>query len=234
MNFLEIIIDGYNFLMTTGMLSPNAHESELEKGRRRLVQFLAQSFPDAEERKKLIVVFDSATLLDLPEKLQIRDIRVRFAKGYDSADDLIIEMVRGHAVPKRVLVVSSDHEIQTQVKRRRASFVDSEAWLDQVEEFVRKRDSESPSRPDTKPAPDQSDADHWIEVFSSAEDTWKTQGDPAEMAGKQNAPEVNDDSDDQKNSPSQSNLADSDEWVKQEWEELDDIFPPGYGEDLLD
>ena len=48
-------------------------------------------------------------------------------------DELIMELIRANHVPKRLLVVSSDHEIQTCAQRRKANFIDSEQWLDVIE-----------------------------------------------------------------------------------------------------
>ena len=192
--FLAIIIDGYNFLLTTGMMAENVESIELEKGRKRLLSFLASRFPNGDSNgsknlpkengknknlddrsaseksktskfhPKLTVVFDSQTKLRLPTRLSYQGIDVQFSKGYENADELIIEMIQSFDVPKRLLVVSSDHEIQTAAKRRRATAIDSDVWLDQLETKVEdESDSENAT---SKPAPNSTDTEHWLNVFS--------------------------------------------------------------------
>lgn len=237
MSYLEIIVDGYNFLKTTGLLDTNVSDSELEKGRRRLFRLLVQTFPDPEDRKVITIVFDSATLLKLPKKQTVQGLNVYFSKGYDSADEMIIEMIRNSPVPKRLLVVSSDHEIQTAAQRRRAKFMDSDRWLDDLEAILQKnRDIDSQTESSqtesshTSEKPQHKDAEYWLEVFKDIE----VPDESAAMTGIK--PENKNDS-----SPENAKLDDSPGDKKKSSESLDDdlsdwkdIFPPGYGEDLLD
>lgn len=208
MKYLQIVIDGYNFLKTTGMLDVQVSDSELEKGRRRLIGLLVKAFPNVADRQKLTVVFDSATLLDLPRELTIQGIEVRFAKGYDSADELIMEIIRSVAVPKRLLVVSSDHEIQVSAQRRRAKFIDSDQWLDELEQQIARAARASHPGPDEAPDPAPTalgDTEYWKQVFAEVD------------LGTEPGPDATE------NDAAEDDLL----------EGLDDIFPPGYGEDLL-
>lgn len=131
--FLAIVIDGYNFLKTNGWLADKVGDSGLEKGRRRLIEFLLDRFDVAKGRPELIVVFDSRTTLKLPAQQAVNGIQVLFSNDYASADELIVELVRRYPVPKRMLVVSNDHQIQVTVSRRKATAVDSDQWLDELE-----------------------------------------------------------------------------------------------------
>ena len=190
-DFITIIVDGYNFLKSTGMLAQKVANDQLEVGRKKLLALLAKHFPTAESIKKkkpdaerlkgesqlngnnanasssprIIVVFDSQTTLNLPKSYRYRGIDVRFSKGYDNADELIIELIQSHHVPKRLLVVSSDHEIQEAARRRKAQAIDSEEWLDQLETEIQnkkryKRSLASPSK-------ELDDSQYWLSVFQS-------------------------------------------------------------------
>ncbi len=267
--YLAIIIDGYNFLKTTGMMADNVEGIELEKGRKRLLSFLASQFPhhpsvEAHDSKggkndkritndqkkiassvpKLTVVFDSQTKLRLPTRLSYKGIDVRFSKGYENADELMIEMIQSFDVPKRLLVVSSDHEIQTAAKRRRAHPIDSDVWLDQLEANSKNEsDSEAVGKAVLKkPIPSSTDTEHWLSVFSDidfdenelldddviADELAKQTVDPSQATNRSNSEETN---------PSrQHDPARPDPGLdveKLDLEGFDDIFPPGYGEDLL-
>ena len=67
-------------------------------------------------------------------------IRVRFAVGFDEADDLIEQIIARHSVPKQLTVVSSDNRIKTAATRGGggggrgggARSSDSDAWLDRL------------------------------------------------------------------------------------------------------
>ena len=81
----------------------------------------------------MTVVFDSALRVsDLPNQVNHQGLQVHYATGHRDADELIIEFIQRHSAPKTLLIVSSDHQIQVAAKRRRARFVDSEVWYDQI------------------------------------------------------------------------------------------------------
>ena len=73
-------------------------------------------------------------------------IRVLFAVGYESADEMIEELVAAHSHPKDLLVVSSDHRIQNAATRRKAKAIDSDVWLDQIESQPRPSDDKDSAR----------------------------------------------------------------------------------------
>ena len=255
--------------MTTGMMADSVEGIELEKGRKRLLSFLASQFPHpvtADDRSsegkkndkrinnaqsktvssiaKLTVVFDSQTTLRLPTRLSYKGIDVRFSKGYENADELIIEMIQSFDVPKRLLVVSSDHEIQTAAKRRRAHPIDSDVWLDQLEANS-KNESDSDAASNAvlkKPAPSSADTEHWLSVFSDIEfdenqllDDDVIADDPTHQTGDASQPiplsPAKEAPSSRRHDPDRSDPKLDVE--KTDLEGFDDIFPPGYGEDLL-
>ncbi|MEO8496788.1 MAG: NYN domain-containing protein [Planctomycetota bacterium] len=137
-----ILIDGYNLLHVTGLSGPEITRREiavgaLERARNALLNFLAASL-DADERQQTTVVFDSSCA---PPVLRLarqhRGITVKYATGYESADELLEELIREAAAPKRLTVVSSDHRVQRAAKRRKARAVDSDVWYDEIRESRR-------------------------------------------------------------------------------------------------
>ncbi len=59
-------------------------------------------------------------------------MRIQFAFDHAEADDLIEEMIDAHPDPQRLCVVSSDRRIQKNARRRKAKYVDSREWLDEL------------------------------------------------------------------------------------------------------
>jgi predicted RNA-binding protein with PIN domain len=129
---MPIIIDGYNLLCTCGFVGSKVGPGTLERARGSFLGFLCQVFPRP-ERSDVTVVFDSALRVsDLPNQVNHQGLQVHYATGHRDADEMIIEFIQRHSAPKTLLIVSSDHQIQVAAKRRRARFVDSEVWYDQI------------------------------------------------------------------------------------------------------
>lgn len=128
---MSIIIDGYNVLKTCGFLGNQVGPGTLERARGMFVGMLIQGMNE-EERRQVSIVFDSALRRpDLPDQLEQDGIEIHFASGHQDADEMIIEMIQHHSAPKTLLIVSSDHQIQTAATRRKAAALDSEVWFDQ-------------------------------------------------------------------------------------------------------
>lgn len=210
-----ILIDGYNLLHVTGLSGPEITRPEigvgaLQRARNALLNFLAVSLED-EERQQTTVAFDSSQAPPgLPRELQHQGITVKYATGYESADELLEELIREVSVPKRLTVVSSDHRVQRAAKRRKARAVDSDVWYAEIRES--RRTTKEPIATSTrKPACPLSDVevaawldefgDMCIEDFSSSASSSVENPPPSEQA-----------------TPSR----------------IENPFPPGYGEDLLD
>ncbi|HWB09329.1 MAG TPA: NYN domain-containing protein [Pirellulales bacterium] len=183
---MALIIDGYNLLHATGLGGQGAGPGGLERSRLALLNFLAESI-DEEGRSGTTVVFDARQApVGLPRTLGYRGLTVRFAAGYDSADELIEELIRADTSPRRLTVVSSDHRLHRAARQRRAKAVDSDLWY---AEMQKRRVSVAPEEPPAKPAhPVPSELDFWLKLF-----------------------------DDESKMPAN---------------EVDDIFPPGYADDL--
>ena len=132
-------------------------------------------------------------------------LNVRFAVGYETADELLAELIHAESAPRRLTVVSSDHAVQQAARRRRAKAIDAETWWDQTEQRRRRR-ARSPKPPSkTSQTLVEDEVAFWLNEFSGAS---RTQQPEAEQGRAEEPP---------------AKPAD-----------LDNPFPPGYGEDLLE
>lgn len=210
-----ILIDGYNLLHVTGLSGPEITRREiragaLERARHALLNFLAASL-DERERQLTTVVFDSSNAPPgLPRESQHRGITVKYATGYESADELLEELIREASAPKRLTVVSSDHRVQRAARRRKARAVDSDVWYAEIRE-LRRKTKVLTATPSLKPACPLSDDEvaAWLAEFGDVcvDDLASSADCPVE------------------NPPTSEPAAPA---------RIENPFPPGYAEDLLD
>jgi len=223
---MSLLIDGYNLLNAVGIVGRGVGRSSLEKSRRALLNFLAESL-DAEEAARTTVVFDAADApRGLPRVVEHRGLTVRFAAGYADADSLIEELIRADSAPRRLTVVSSDHRLQRAARRRRAKAVDSDVWFAEVAR--RRADRAQPLQ--TGPAKphvplSEGEIAAWLERFGGEAQLEKLI--EGHVAGE-TAPAT-------ERSDDKRSLDDAtDKPTDEEAAQIGNPFPPGYGEDLLD
>lgn len=161
---MAILIDGYNLLNATGIDGHGtAGRTALERARVALLNFLARAL-DHQQRAATTIVFDAHQAPPgLPSELVHAEMQVRFARGYPSADDLIEELIAADHVPRRLVVVSSDHRLHRAAQRRRATAIDSDAWMNQLE--ARRRRAAQP--PESTTSDDLPVAASWLAEFGS-------------------------------------------------------------------
>jgi uncharacterized protein len=183
---MALLIDGYNLMHAAGLVGQGLGPGGLERSRLALLNFVAASVEQAELAVTTIVFDAQHAPPGLPGTLNHRTMTVRFSSGYDSADELIEELIRASNAPRRLLVVSSDHRLQRAAKHRRAKAIDADVWYAQM---VAKRAAHAESSLQSSPKPNESiirDVDFWLRQFGDDPDP----------------------------------------------PESDEIFPPGYGEDV--
>jgi predicted RNA-binding protein with PIN domain len=210
---MSILIDGYNLLHVTGLAGPEIARSEiksgaLERARNALLNFLAASLDD-DQRRLTTVAFDSNDAPPgLPREVQHRGITVKYATDYESADELLEELIREDSAPKKLTVVSSDHRVQRAAKRRRARAVDSDVWYVEIRES-RRRTSEPLANHTMKPTAPLSDDEvaAWLCEF----------GDVSIEQFSSPSPGSTDDSSIDLDTPTP----------------IENPFPPGYADDLF-
>jgi len=134
---VKYVIDGYNLLHASPLIRTGKGPKWLEKQRFRLLSSLVSLIPAA-DRVATVVVFDAReSPSGLPSEYLFEGISVRFARDHDEADDLIEELIEAHTKTSSLTVISSDLRLQRAARRRNASFCDSRAWFDQLQETQR-------------------------------------------------------------------------------------------------
>ncbi len=159
---MPLLIDAYNVLHVVGVLPPELAGIDLEE----LAALIAGSRFRTEST---ILVCDG-----VPKSHRVASPRVEvlFAGPGVKADDLIIRLVQRSSAPKRLTVVTSDHEIARAARRRRAVVLSSEAFLERLAEDQRGRPGRGPSRyrrSSDHPA-DRRQVEHWLRVFGIDEE----------------------------------------------------------------
>ncbi|MCA9198296.1 MAG: NYN domain-containing protein [Planctomycetales bacterium] len=216
---MTILIDGYNLLHVTRFAPVGNSEDVLRRSREALLAFLAEKLTDS-ERQATTVVFDAPDKkFGLPDAYAFAGIELRFARTYNSADDLIEQLIQADPCPERLVVVSSDHRIHRFAARRKAACFDSDVWFDHLVERRPPAASEKKEVADTtKPVPAAS-TDEWLAEFES-EELQKLEGQADSLLA------AND-----QNDASKSNQVKGDYLSDEEWGDLDNPFPDDYFDD---
>ena len=210
---MSILVDGYNVLYAVGILGRGVGPHTLERARLALLNFLSESLTP-EEAARTTVVFDAAEAPgDLPRIFRHRALTVRFAVRYEDADTLLEELIRADSAPKRLTVVSSDHRLQRAARRRRAKAVDSQSWWDDLHRRRSRRTPPADSGP-AKPSTPLSEEEvaFWLQEFGAAPQPEAAARPP--LGGEAGA-------------------GSSDAEKPDETDLMENPFPPGYAEDLL-
>ncbi|HMP80060.1 MAG TPA: NYN domain-containing protein [Pirellulaceae bacterium] len=143
-----IIIDGYNLLFQTGLAKNLGGPGNLSRARSAMMGQLSMWLP-AEQHPYTTLVFDARAGSDRETGNRETNAQfvVKYAAGFDNADEMIEVLLQHHSAPKQVLVVSSDHRVQTAARRRRAQFADAGPWWDALRHTFN-----TPARPDPVPS----------------------------------------------------------------------------------
>jgi len=220
---MPTIIDGYNLLYVAGLLGGQAGPGGLQRARLALLNFLAESLDPAEVSHTTVVFDAREPPWGMPRTLAHRGLSVRFAAQYENADALIEELIRRDSAPRRLIVVSSDHRLQRAAKHRRAEAVDSDTWYAEVVRARRQRQQATPEKPERPYVPLLAeDVNYWINQFGGEEllQQWLQQQSSAARSGG-DRPAV-----------SEPPAGETAPYGDKEVPEIDNPFPPGYGEDL--
>ncbi len=176
----EILIDGYNLICALGILPALSSrqplsDGKLAEGRDALLKLLANDLSE-EQRRRTTVVFDAPKLSKINcDSFRSRGIQVLFAQNFNTADDLIIEMILAQKREADWVVVSSDRRIQNAARRRKMKYFDSADWFyDVMAEPVPvkpKPDQKSDSKPDEKPGElSREELSYWLKIFEDDTD----------------------------------------------------------------
>lgn len=132
-----LIIDGYNLLHAAGLMRPRMGPDGLRRARRKLVGRLERALNEPTLRNTTIV-FDgqgaeTAVVDGGADQIETM-LQIQFSAAASDADTKIEQLLAHHSSPAQVLVVSSDHRLHKAASRRKAKCVDSEEFLDSLDE----------------------------------------------------------------------------------------------------
>lgn len=168
-----LIIDGYNLMHAAGMARASYGPGDLGRCRDSLLEFL-RSHLSPIQQQRTIVVFDAR---EPPpggkRQFHLGRMLVLFAEAPGDADAEIEELIAGHSAPKQVKLISSDHRLQNAASRRKARFLDSEDWIDKLEQRGEQQQSSSEAPPqelrqDAKLT--DAETEYWLNVFEDVGD----------------------------------------------------------------
>ncbi|MCA9102148.1 MAG: NYN domain-containing protein, partial [Planctomycetales bacterium] len=164
----------------------------------------------------------------LPRTTTLEGITVHYAADYDDADELIEELIRRDSAPRQLTVVSSDHRLQRAARRRRATAIDSDVWFGQLLQQRRERAGEPVDFAKPLGEVSQHEVLYWLKEFGLEADGEIARS--ADTSTLSNNPDIPDGdtaaADETREPPEHEKPPAGDHW--------DNIFPPGYGDDLLD
>ena len=128
------IIDGYNLMHAAGLVRGKLIGKQLEGARLRLMKRLAIQM-SKEQRATTTVVFDAKTVLVVSSREElIEGIRVLFPEPGHEADELIEEMIAQDPQPRQLRIVSSDRRLHRAARERMATAINSDRFLDELDE----------------------------------------------------------------------------------------------------
>jgi uncharacterized protein len=111
----HLVIDAYNFIMRTAFAGADM-ETSRDMLLDRLVEYRKQ------KAVRVTAVFDAARGIHLARsRTNYKGIEVIYSGQNESADDVILEMIRSR--PAGLVVVSSDRALIDEAKRRGVSFM---------------------------------------------------------------------------------------------------------------
>ncbi len=215
---MAILIDGYNLLYAAGIIPRGIGAGTLERARSALLNWLvAELEPD--QVTETTVVFDAANPPPgLPRQIDHQGLTVLFSTEYENADAMLEDLIRQAAVPKRLVVVSSDHRVQRAARRRRSIAIDSDAWYFDLRNRRGNSAVEPPEEAKPPPPRTATEVQYWLEEFGDMID---------ELDQLDEIPPG-------QKSPSRGQSGElPDQQSDRDDPDLANPFPPGYGEDLL-
>lgn len=145
---MRLIVDGYNIIKQT----PDLYERErasLEAARDALVAQLAEIHASSNLYTRITVVFDGQGGSGPSLQRGMGRVRVVFSRKGETADAMIIRLVRGDRQPRGIVVMTDDREVQRHVRASGAQTLSAADLLNEVPALRRPRlRQEPPDKPD--------------------------------------------------------------------------------------
>jgi hypothetical protein len=146
-------------------------------------------------RESIVVVCDGeASPLGLTES-PVATVELVYSGAHRTADRVIIDRINRDTAPRRLLVVSTDHEIRQAARRRAAGVQRSETFLHTLARQLGRPRSIPPA--DEKPNPadiSEAEVDRWLEQFgyepAAASSHWQSPPPKADDLRPEDDPDV--------------------------------------------
>jgi predicted RNA-binding protein with PIN domain len=161
------LIDGYNLLHAMGAIGGRVGPHGLEKERGRLLGLLRGALHKQADRTT--VVFDASQAAGEMKTRQQDGLKVVFATGKQTADDVIEDFISHASAPKTLQVVSDDHRIQKAARRRGCRAVACEDFLAWIARQRRRNVAEVTRLPDKTHKLGPKELSHWLKEFGDLE-----------------------------------------------------------------
>ena len=156
---MKLLIDTCNVLHRTGILPPDMAGIDEES--------LATLIKGSRYRNYKSIMVCDGNARNLSGGLRGHSkglIQFKFSGQAQSADTLILGLVERSNSPKRLIVVSSDREIQVMARRRRCQIIDADRFLSKLAtDHLSQRFTEKNAHK-TRPLP-KGEVDEWLAQF---------------------------------------------------------------------
>lgn len=158
MRIKDIFIDGYNLIKTI----PDFPSSDISLSFQRdhLVKIL-QSSPQIRS-SKITVVFDGIQ----ETKTKIKgNLDIIYSGSNKKADNIIQDKIRKYKNPEKLLIISSDNEIQAIAKSHGVQVMGSKIFWDKIHQYSDKKISISSHQFDTDRELTDKEIQKWLKIF---------------------------------------------------------------------
>jgi predicted RNA-binding protein with PIN domain len=156
----KIVIDGYNVIYADDKLRKTA-AADIERSRSRLISLLGAYL--ANKSLWVTVVFDGRGGMTDTEAVIPGKLEVVYSARHQTADELIVAMIRSSPNPRAHIVVTSDRaHIRPAVAEIGCAVIESKDFLDRL--HGKKREP-SKSGDDEKSGGGSDDVGYWLDRF---------------------------------------------------------------------
>lgn len=156
----KIVVDGYNVIYTDDALRKTA-AANIERSRKKLVAMLAAYLSNKDLR--VTVVFDGRGGLPDTEAAIPGKLEVVYSARYQTADELIVAMIKASPNPRSHIVVTSDRaHIRPAVAEIGCAVIESKDFLERIRG---KKTGGGRGDGDEKPRGGSDDMDYWLDRF---------------------------------------------------------------------
>lgn len=168
----DLLIDGYNLMHAAGFAREQYGPRELQQQRERFVRWLWRRIPP-NLRDRTVVIFDAGQADgQYVQQETHQELRLYYSPQGVEADDLIEELIALHSSPRQLQVVSSDHRLQKAARKRKATCLDSEAFVGLMLRLAREaRERQQQIEDESKPSGELAEeTQEWLAIFAEADD----------------------------------------------------------------